>query len=156
MVNGMRINVPFMRLEHLDDSPTTHRIVDIMLWGTDQNQNATMLPISSRTVDAVTIAFGIRNVQRPEIACGELARVLRQWLGEWPDKVLFGTDAFDNSPTYGWAESALLGAKTARRALAMALTGMMRDGEIDRPRAEQLARMVMRDNAVAAYHLHLN
>jgi len=86
----------------------------------------------------------------------ELARVLRQWLGEWPDKVLFGTDAFDNSPTYGWAESALLGAKTARRALAMALTGMMRDGEIDRPRAEQLARMVMRDNAVAAYHLHLN
>lgn len=86
----------------------------------------------------------------------ELARVLRQWLGEWPEKVLFGTDAFDNSPTYGWAESALLGTKTARRALAMALTGMMRDGEIDRPRAEQLARMVMRDNAIAAYHLHLN
>jgi len=85
----------------------------------------------------------------------ELARVLRQWLGEWPDKVLFGTDAFDNSPTYGWAESALLGTNTARRALAMALTGMMRDGEIDRPRAEQLARMVMRDNAITAYHLHL-
>jgi len=39
--------------------------------------DATMLPISSRTVDAVTIAFGIRNVKRPEIACGELARVLR-------------------------------------------------------------------------------
>ena len=86
----------------------------------------------------------------------ELARVLRQWLGEWPEKVLFGTDAFDNSPAYGWAESALLGTNTARRALAMALTGMLRDGEIDRPRAEQLARMVMRDNAIAAYHLHLN
>ena len=28
-------------------------------------------------VDAVTIAFGIRNVQRPEIACHELFRVLR-------------------------------------------------------------------------------
>ncbi|HEX6809406.1 MAG TPA: hypothetical protein VF118_15575 [Gemmatimonadaceae bacterium] len=85
-----------------------------------------------------------------------LARVLRQWLGEWPEKVLFGTDAFDNSPTYGWAESTLLGTNTARRALAMALTGMMRDGEIDRTRAEQVARMVMRDNAIAAYHLHLN
>jgi len=69
--------------------------------------------------------------------------------------VLFGTDAFDNAPTYGWAESAWLGTRTARRALAMALTGMMRDGEIDRPRAEQLARMVMRDNAITAYHLHL-
>ena len=86
----------------------------------------------------------------------ELARVLRQWLGEWPDKVLFGTDAFDDAPAYGWAESAWLGTRTARRALAMALTGMMRDGEIDRTRAEQLARMVMRDNAVAAYHLHLD
>ena len=83
----------------------------------------------------------------------EVARVLRQWLGEWPEKVMFGTDAFDNAPAFGWAETAWLGARTARRALAMALTGMMRDGEIDRARAEQLARMVMRDNAIAAYHL---
>jgi hypothetical protein len=86
----------------------------------------------------------------------QVARVLRQWLGEWPDKVLFGTDAFDNAPVYGWAESTWLGARTGRRALAMALTGMMRDGEIDRARAEQVARMVMRDNAIAAYHLHLD
>jgi hypothetical protein len=33
----------------------------------------------------------------------------------------------------------------------MALTGMMRDGEIDRPRAEALARMVLRDNAAKLY-----
>jgi demethylmenaquinone methyltransferase/2-methoxy-6-polyprenyl-1,4-benzoquinol methylase len=39
--------------------------------------DAMRLPISSRTVDAITIAFGIRNVQRPEMACAELARVLR-------------------------------------------------------------------------------
>jgi demethylmenaquinone methyltransferase/2-methoxy-6-polyprenyl-1,4-benzoquinol methylase len=39
--------------------------------------DAMRLPISSRSVDAVTIAFGIRNVQRPEIACAEIARVLR-------------------------------------------------------------------------------
>jgi hypothetical protein len=30
---------------------------------------------------------------------------------------------------------------------------MMRDGEIDRARAESLARMVLRENAIAAYHL---
>ena len=35
----------------------------------------------------------------------------------------------------------------------MALTGMMRDGEISRTRAEALARMVMRENAMAAYEL---
>jgi len=35
------------------------------------------LPIVDASVDAVTIAFGIRNVQRPEAACEELLRVLR-------------------------------------------------------------------------------
>lgn len=39
--------------------------------------DATNLPIADGTVDAVTIAFGIRNVQRPEGACRELYRVLR-------------------------------------------------------------------------------
>ena len=35
------------------------------------------LPVADNSVDAVTIAFGIRNVQRPEIACAEVARALR-------------------------------------------------------------------------------
>lgn len=35
------------------------------------------LPVASGSVDAATIAFGIRNVQRPEEACSELLRVLR-------------------------------------------------------------------------------
>jgi predicted TIM-barrel fold metal-dependent hydrolase len=83
----------------------------------------------------------------------ELARVLRLWLGEWPDKVLFGTDAFDGGPHQGWADVAYVGASTVRRALAAALTGMMRDGEIDRGRAEEVARMVMRENATRAYGL---
>jgi demethylmenaquinone methyltransferase/2-methoxy-6-polyprenyl-1,4-benzoquinol methylase len=39
--------------------------------------DAMRLPAAARSVDAVTIAFGIRNVQRPEVACTELARVLR-------------------------------------------------------------------------------
>ena len=83
----------------------------------------------------------------------ELASVLRSWLAAWPEKVLFGTDAFDGGPDQGWEEGAWLGASTARRALAMALTGMLRDGEIDRARAETLARMVLRDNAAKLYHL---
>ena len=83
----------------------------------------------------------------------ELAAVLRRWLGEWPDKVLFGTDAFDGGPEQGWEQVAWVGSTTARHALAVALTGMLRDGEINRPRAEELARMVMRQNALAAYDL---
>jgi hypothetical protein len=82
-----------------------------------------------------------------------LAEVLRQWLTEWPDKVLFGSDAFDGGLEQGWEQVGWVGTITARRGLAMALTGMMRDGEITRPRAEQLARMVMRENAITAYDL---
>jgi demethylmenaquinone methyltransferase/2-methoxy-6-polyprenyl-1,4-benzoquinol methylase len=40
--------------------------------------DAMRLPVADRSVDAVTVAFGIRNVQRPEVACGEMARVLRR------------------------------------------------------------------------------
>jgi hypothetical protein len=82
-----------------------------------------------------------------------LAGVLRQWLGEWPEKVLFGTDAFDGGVEQGWEQVAWVASTTARKALAIALTGMMRDGEITRDRAQALARMVLRENAAAAYGL---
>jgi len=39
--------------------------------------DAMQLPAADRSVDAATVAFGIRNVQRPDVACREIARVLR-------------------------------------------------------------------------------
>lgn len=39
--------------------------------------DAMSLPAASGSVDAATIAFGIRNVQRAEVACAELFRVLK-------------------------------------------------------------------------------
>ena len=39
--------------------------------------DATRLPVRDATVDAATVAFGIRNVQQPALACAELARALR-------------------------------------------------------------------------------
>jgi demethylmenaquinone methyltransferase/2-methoxy-6-polyprenyl-1,4-benzoquinol methylase len=39
--------------------------------------DATRIPLGDRRVDAVTIGFGIRNVERPLEACREIARVLR-------------------------------------------------------------------------------
>lgn len=40
--------------------------------------DAMRLPAADQSVDAVTVAFGIRNVQRPDVACAEMARVLRR------------------------------------------------------------------------------
>lgn len=87
------------------------------------------------------------------LAPAQLAAVLRQWLVEWPDKVLFGTDAFDGGVEQGWEQVTWIGSMTARRALAMALTGMLRDGDVTRDRAEAVARMVMRENASSVYGL---
>ena len=40
--------------------------------------DAAAIPVASDSVEAATMAFGIRNVQRPELACRELARVVRR------------------------------------------------------------------------------
>lgn len=83
----------------------------------------------------------------------ELAAMLRQWLVFVPEKVLFGTDAYPYSPEMGWEESLWISSRNGRQALSMALSGMVRDAEITRARASELARMVLRENARALYGL---
>jgi predicted TIM-barrel fold metal-dependent hydrolase len=82
-----------------------------------------------------------------------LAEVLRDWLESYPEKILFGTDASTGPPELDWEEGGWLAARTARRALGAALTGMMNDGEISRERAIELAKMVLRENAIRLYGL---
>jgi uncharacterized protein len=85
----------------------------------------------------------------------KLAEVLREWLLQYPEKVLFGTDAAAFGPDAGWELTAWIGTNTARQALAIALTDMMGNGEVSRARAEQIATMVMRTNSGALYKLPL-
>lgn len=83
-----------------------------------------------------------------------LSAVIREWLEWYPEKVMFGTDLYPgNSPEYDWDSIGYLIATTGREALALALTGMMQDGEITRARAGQLAHMVLFDNAAKLYGL---
>ena len=82
-----------------------------------------------------------------------LSTWLREWLELYPDKVLFGTDAYPYSPAMGWEELLWIGNRNAREALALTLTGMLRDGIVDMPRAKAIATMVLRGNAAKLYHL---
>jgi len=94
--------------------------------------------------------FSMQDLVRAPSA---LAPDIREWL-EWvPEKVLFGTDAYPYSDQLGWEESGWIAARNGRQALAIALTGMLRDGEISRERAGELARMVLRENARQLYGL---
>ena len=79
------------------------------------------------------------------------AQWLREWLEFVPEKVLFGSDGYPFSDEMGWPESTWIASHNARQALAIALTGMLDDGEITMKRAGELARMVLRGNAQALY-----
>ena len=78
---------------------------------------------------------------------------LREWLETFPDKVLFGTDGYSFSDSLGWEEATWIASHNARQALGLALTGMLRDGEITPKRANEIASMVLRGNAAELYHL---
>lgn len=82
-----------------------------------------------------------------------LAGVLRYWLEWYPEKVLFGTDLYPGANEFDWEEIGWQTSQTGREALAIALTGMVADGEISRARAVEIARMVLRGNAIKLYNL---
>jgi predicted TIM-barrel fold metal-dependent hydrolase len=82
-----------------------------------------------------------------------LSGILREWLEYVPEKILFATDAYPYSNEMGWEEAGWIAMKNSREALGRALTAMMRDGEITRERAVELARKVRRENARAIYGL---
>ena len=85
------------------------------------------------------------------ISTRRLSEVIRDFLEWYPEKTLFGTDLFANTPEIGWEEVGWQTSQSAREALAIALTGMMQDGEITRARALELAHMVLHDNAAKLY-----
>ena len=94
--------------------------------------------------------FSAQSLLLPPAA---LAASVREWLELVPEKVMFGTDAYPYSNEMGWEESGWMASRAGRQALGMALTGMLRDGEIIRARASELARMVLRENAKTLYGL---
>jgi predicted TIM-barrel fold metal-dependent hydrolase len=84
----------------------------------------------------------------------EVAGNIRKMLEYEPEKVLFATDAYPFSKEIGWEEAGYIANKTGREALGIALTGMLRDEEISRERAVELARMVLRENARKLYGMN--
>jgi predicted TIM-barrel fold metal-dependent hydrolase len=80
-----------------------------------------------------------------------LSETLRNWMEYYPEKILFGTDASPVFGEIGWEETGWLAMTTTRQALAMALTGMINDGEITRERGIELAGLVLRENARKLY-----
>ena len=81
----------------------------------------------------------------------ELKRVLKDWLSIYPDKIVFGSDAFPFNDALGAEEVYWLGVRTAREALAAALAEMVSEGDISEPKAEQMAHAYLHDTGARLY-----
>jgi hypothetical protein len=81
----------------------------------------------------------------------EFSRILQHWLETFPDKVLFGSDAFPFNEALGAEESYWLAVQSTRSALAAALARMVSLGEVNDEQALKLARNYLHDNAARLY-----
>jgi predicted TIM-barrel fold metal-dependent hydrolase len=82
----------------------------------------------------------------------DLAVMLRTFLLARPDRVLFGTDATAFPGVPGGAEvTHIARSAVTRDALALALSGLVRDGITDLETAVALGRGVLADNARHLY-----
>lgn len=136
-------------LEPLFNDPGLRKTNFVMLHGgwPYSSQAAPLLTKPNAYIDV--------SVQGLILAPSDIAQGLRAWLEMAPEKVLFGTDAYPMAPGagMGWEETAWASAEAVRQALGITLTAMVNEGSVSRERAVEIARMVMRENAVKLYGL---
>jgi hypothetical protein len=77
--------------------------------------------------------------------------VLKQLLTLFPDKMMYGSDAFPFNDALGSEESFWLAARTTRTGLAAALAELVEEGALTEPKALELARNYLHDNAARLY-----
>ena len=77
--------------------------------------------------------------------------VLKQLLTLFPDKMMYGSDAFPFNDALGAEESFWLAAHTTRTALAAALAELVSERAITQDKALELARLYLHDNAAKLY-----
>jgi predicted TIM-barrel fold metal-dependent hydrolase len=136
-----------MLLEPLFDDPSLRKTNFVLVhggWPFAQQVTALL------TKPNVYADFSAQTLVNPP---QQVASVIRSWLEYAPEKIFFGTDAYPYSQEMGWEESAYVANSAGREALGIALSGMLRDGEVSRDRALDLARMVLRDNVRKLYGL---
>jgi len=81
----------------------------------------------------------------------ELKNILKQWISLYPEKIMFGSDAFPFNDAVGAEETYWLAARSARTAIAAALAELVSEGAFSEEKAMELARLYLHDNAAKLY-----
>jgi hypothetical protein len=81
----------------------------------------------------------------------ELKNILKQWISLYPDKIMFGSDAFPFNDAVGAEETFWLAQRSARTAVAAALAELVSEGAFTEEKALELARLYLHGNAAKLY-----
>lgn len=81
----------------------------------------------------------------------QFTRILKYWLEIYPEKILFGSDAYPYTDVIGAEETYWLGTRTARASLAAALAEMVSSGEVSETKALAMAHAYLHDTAAGLY-----
>jgi hypothetical protein len=81
----------------------------------------------------------------------ELKNILKQWISLFPEKIMFGSDAFPFNDAVGAEETFWLAARSARTAVTAALAELVAEGAVTEGKALELARLYLHDNAAKFY-----
>ena len=81
----------------------------------------------------------------------ELKNILKQWISLYPEKIMFGSDAFPFNDAVGAEETFWLATRSARTAVAAALAELVAEGAFTEEKALELARLYLHDNAAKLY-----
>ena len=81
----------------------------------------------------------------------ELKNILKQWISLYPERIMYGSDAFPFNDAVGAEEIMWLASRSTRTAVAAALAELVSEGAFNEQRALELARMYLHDNAARLY-----
>ena len=81
----------------------------------------------------------------------QFKEVVKQLLTLFPDKMMYGSDAFPFNDALGAEESMWLAARTTRTGLAAALSELVEEGALSEAKGLELARNYLHDNAAHLY-----
>jgi uncharacterized protein len=134
-----------LNLENVVRDPRYGKVTFVLLHGGWPYEREAALMTATKNVYLDT------SLQSQMLYPSQFKDVLKQLLTLFPDKMMYGSDAFPFNDALGAEESMWIAARTTRTALAAALAELVEEGAITEGKALELARNYLHDNAARLY-----
>lgn len=134
-----------LNLENVVRDPRYKNVIFVLLHGGWPYEREAAL------LTAVKNVYLDTSLQTEFLYPSQFKDVVKQMLTLFPDKMMYGSDAYPFNDALGAEESMWLAARTTRTALAAALAELVEEDAITETKALELARGYLHDNATRLY-----